>query len=296
MTEKKAILCPNCNKLISSYVDKCPHCGLSAPSSKAKIYNALGANQRNFTKIIITVNVILFIASYLLPVVLQLNVPAFRMNSGLLGLPLPSPSGLSLDLLGWADIRYLVRGDWWILITAMFLHGGILHILFNMLWVRDLAPQTEILFSPHKMVIIYILSGIGGNLLALFTPVFAQAFFSISMNNYPVIGASGAVFGLMGGILAFGRKRGGFWGRQVVRQIGMWAVILIAMGFLFPGISNAGHIGGFLTGYLVGQLLPLKSSPSANKVYMALGTGLIVICGYSFVKMILRLIVVVNSQ
>ena len=250
----------------------------------------IGANQRNFTRIIITVNVVYFIISFLLPLFLPFKIPMFQRDFGIL----PSPSSQALGILGWAEIGALMKGDWWVLITAMFLHGGILHILFNMLWVRDLAPQTEILFSPHKMIIIYVLSGIGGNLLALFTPIFARGMFMIPMDNYPVIGASGAVFGLMGAILAFGRKRGGLWGRQVVRQIGMWAVILIAMGFLFPGISNAGHIGGFITGFLVGQLLPIKSTPSANKISIFIGTGLLVICGYSFVKMILRLAYILN--
>lgn len=291
MSNNKAILCPECRKLISSYLEECPHCGMKSPAKKDFFYRLIGANKRNFTKILITVNVVYFVFSYLLPLILPVNIPMFQRSF----LSLPAPSNPSLSLLGWAEIGAFNAGYWWVLITGMFLHGGILHILFNMLWVRDLAPQTELLFSPHKMIIIYILSGVGGNLAALYTPVFAREVLSIAMSNHPVIGASGAVFGLMGAIIAFGRKRGGFWGRQIVRQLGMWAVILIAMGFLFPGISNAGHIGGFVSGFIVGQLLPLRSSPAGNKVYIFLGTGLIIICGFAFFQMIVRMIAILNS-
>lgn len=249
------------------------------------MYRLLGVG-RSFTRTIITINIVFFVASFLLPLFIPLKIPIFQRSFGIL----PSPSSQALGILGWAEIRVFMSGDWWVLITAMFLHGGILHILFNMLWVRDLAPQTETLFSPHKMVIIYVLSGIGGNLAALFTPVIARSFLQISMGNYPVVGASGAVFGLIGAIIAFGRKRGGFWGRQVVRQLGMWAAIMIAMGFIFPGISNAGHIGGFISGFLVGQLMPLRNTPANNRLCVLIGTGLIILCGYAFFQMLMRLV------
>jgi membrane associated rhomboid family serine protease len=290
MNQNTAILCPNCKKLISGYTTECPHCGLKNPVRKQTVYRLLGSGKRSFTKTIIIINVIFFIASFLIPLFIPLNVPLFQRSFGIL----PSPSSQALGILGWAEIGIFLRGDWWVLITAMFLHGGILHILFNMLWVKDLAPQTETLFSPHKMVIIYVLAGIGGNLAALYTPVIAQSFLSISMENYPVVGASGAVFGLIGAIIAFGRKRGGFWGRQVVRQLGMWAAIMIAMGFIFPGISNAGHIGGFITGFLVGQLMPLRNTPSNNRIFVFIGTGLIVLCGYAFFQMIMRLVYIMG--
>ncbi len=291
MTQRTSILCPDCNKLISSYIDECPHCGLKSPGQKSKIYKLFGANQRSFVKIIITVNVIFFAASFLVPLFFPFGGPLAERSLGFL----PAPRSQSLALLGWADLRMLERGDWWVLITAMFLHGGILHIMFNMLWVRDLGPQTEVLFSPHKMLIIYVLSGIGGNVAAVYTPVVANSLMSLSLGNYPVVGASGAVFGLIGAIIAFGKKRGGFWGRQIVRQLGMWAAILIAMGFIFPGISNAGHIGGFVSGYIIGRLIPLQSAPSTNKIYVVLGTCILFLCGYSFFQMILRLIYV-HSQ
>lgn len=291
MNERQSILCPNCRKLISGYLSECPHCGLKSPSQKQKFYRFIGMNRQSFVKAIIIINVAYFVISYLLPFVLPASIPSGRGAGGLL----PSPGSTALNLLGWAEIGAVQRGNWWVLITATFLHGGILHILFNMLWVRDLGPQTEILFSPHKMLIIYIFSGVGGNIAAIYTPVFAREFLRISMMDYPVIGASGAVFGLMGAIIAFGRKRGGFWGRQLVRQLGMWAAILMFMGFIFPGISNAGHIGGFISGFVIGQLMPLRNKASSNGFFVVLGAGTIVLCGYAFFRMFIRLVSILAS-
>ena len=281
-----SILCPNCQKLISDYVEVCPHCNLKNPAKKQRALRLIGGAHKSFVKTIITLNVILFIASYLLPLFIRGDFPSGR---GMFGL-LPSPSWKSLYLLGWADIRLLSSGYWWVLITATFLHGGVLHVLFNMLWVRDLAPQTEILFSPYKMLIVYILSGVCGNLVAVFTPLLGQFIPMIDTRFVPVIGASGAVFGLMGAIVAFGRKRGGVFGRQLVRQLGMWAVILIGMGFVFPGVSNAAHIGGFISGFLIGLLLPLNDTALSRGVFSILGTGLIGVCLLSFVLMVSRII------
>ncbi len=291
MSNNQSILCPECRKLISHYVDKCPHCGLENPARKKQFMRLIGGNRKSFVKAIITINVVFFVISYLLPIFIPSGAP---MGRGMLGIP--SPSNIALNLLGWADIRMVLNGEWWVLITAVFLHGGILHIVFNMMWVRDLAPQTEMLFSPHKMIIIYILSGIGGNLIAISTPVIAHLLFSAQMPMAPVIGASGAVFGLMGGIIAFGKKRGGFFGRQVVRQLGMWALILIVMGFLIPGVSNSAHIGGFITGFLIGHLIPLQDSSFTNKLYVLLGNAIILVCAYSFLRMVMRMVSIIGNM
>ncbi len=289
--EKKAVLCPECRKLISGYVDKCPHCGLKNPVGKGKFLNLIGGNSHSFTKAIIIINVVIFAITMLVSILFSSTSP---MGKDMLGL-LPSPSILSFEILGWARIGRIRTGEWWTLISAMFLHGGLIHILFNMLWVRDLAPVTEKLFSPHKMLIIYILSGIVGNLVAVYTPLVANTLIGTQMNSHPVVGASGAVFGLMGAIIAFGKKRGGFFGRELVRQLGMWAAILIFMGFVIPRVSNAAHIGGFVSGFLIGLVLPTRDKSFSNLFYIILGTGIILLCGYSFVRMLNRLIAIISQ-
>lgn len=285
MSEKKAIICPGCGKLVSNYLDSCPYCGLKQPGKQQRILSTLGFNVRSFVKPIIFINVALFIISFIIPLFISTPVPSGRDLMGLL----PSPSYVSLNLLGWADIRLIFSGNWWVLVTAMFLHGGVLHILFNMMWVRDLGPQTEYLFGPHKMLTIFILSGIAGNLVAVFTPLLANSLLGTRLDMIPVIGASGAVFGLMGAIIAFGKKRGGIFGRHLVRQMGMWALILIVMGFLMPGISNAAHIGGFIGGFLLGLILSPGQSNTNRSVSLWIALFIAGLCGFSFLMMVFRI-------
>ncbi|MBU2648192.1 rhomboid family intramembrane serine protease [bacterium] len=284
MNETKAIICPACGKLVSSYQEICPHCGLTHPGRKQRLLGTFGFNIRSFVKPIIVVNVIFFILSYALPFFIPTRIPMGRDFLGLI----PAPSYVALNLLGWADIRLILAGNWWVLVTAVFLHGGVLHILFNMLWVRDLGPQTEYLFGPHKMFIIFILSGIAGNLVAVFTPFFSNTYLGTQSALLPVIGASGAVFGLMGAIIAFGKKRGGLFGRQLVRQMGMWALILIVMGFLLPGVSNAAHIGGFIAGFVIGQILSFKHKTVGGSTAFWMALGVMGLCGISFLMMAYR--------
>ena len=293
MTQRSSILCPDCNKLISNYIDECPHCGLKSPGQKSKIYKLFGANQRSFVKIIITVNVIFFVASFLVPMFLPFRVDPITRSFGFL----PAPSQIGVGVLGAASTKNMILGNWWTLITAMFLHGGIIHIAFNMLWVRDLGPMAEKFFSPHKMILIYLLSGIGGNYLAVNLPYIAQSLpgilvrmLQIPTENSAVIGASGAVFGLMGAIIAFGRKSGGFWGKQIAKQLGTWALLMIILGFIIPRVSNAGHIGGFVTGYAVGWLLPVNRPKSNNWIYIILGNTGVLLCMYAFYRSVDRIV------
>lgn len=285
MTENRAIICPACGKLISNYLEECPYCELKNPARKHNLMRFLGGGQKNYVKIIITINVVIYISLFILPFFIPGRIPAGRDILGLL----PAPSSAVLNLLGWAEIRSILSGNWWVLITAMFLHGGILHILFNMLWVRDLGPQTSMFFGSHNMLTIYILSGVGGNLVAVFTPLIFNMLLATRMPFHPVIGASGAVFGLMGAIMAYGRKRGGIFGRQLVRQLGLWAAILIIMGFIFPGISNAAHIGGFITGFLIGQIIPIQPKLTSKGFSMLVSILVSGMCLLAFLMMLIRL-------
>ncbi|MCP4298498.1 MAG: rhomboid family intramembrane serine protease, partial [Proteobacteria bacterium] len=251
----------------------------------------LNTGNISFVKPIITINVVFFVLSYLVPVIIPGGYPSGR---GILGF-LPAPGSMSLNLLGWADPKAIFNGNWWQLVTGMFLHGGVLHILFNMMWVKDLGPQTEAFFSPYKMLLIYIISGIAGNLLAVSLPFIVRSLFDYPMRIAPVIGASGAVFGLMGSMIAYGRKRGGPFGQQIASQFSKWALVIIILGFLMPGISNAAHVGGLLAGILIGSSIPLRDSKKQKGIFQGLALGAVAVCMLSFLMMILRFLVVLNQ-
>jgi len=156
-----------------------------------------------------------------------------------------SPTGRALEALGMTGSVAWLEGRWWTLLTAIYLHGGVLHILFNVLWIRQLGPEVEKLYGPARLVVIFTVSGAAGFVV------------SNSIGVPFTIGASGAIFGLLGAIVAFGRKRGGVFGQMVLRQYGQWALVLFVLGFFMPGVNNWAHAGGFAGGFASGLLLSL---------------------------------------
>ena len=130
----------------------------------------------------------------------------------------------------------VTNGQWWLLITAGFLHGSIIHLLFNVyiLWV--LGSQLESIVGKAKFIIIYFGSLLGGSLASyLFSP----------FGSYS-IGASGAIFGLMGAMLVVGRKR-----NLDISQITTLVVINVVIGFVLSGIDWRAHLGGLAAGAFI---------------------------------------------
>ncbi len=257
MTEekKRAILCPNCGKLISTSETICPHCGLSKPTSKWK-NNPLTkgmADEKTLLWSIISIN----IGIYMLSLLLYPRAMGVAMNP----LTMFSPSTQSLLLLG-ATGTYPVDqfGRWWSLVSANFLHGSILHILFNMLALRQLGPLVIREFGSYRMLIIYLVGGTAG------------FFVSYVAGVTVTIGASAAVCSLIGAALFYGKSRGGVYGQVIFRQVGGWVIGLFIFGLLIPGINNWGHGGGLIAGALLGMVLGYheKTMENSNHKLIAL--------------------------
>ena len=204
---------------------------------------------------------------------------AFEFNlsaplTGLLGFA--SPSSESLYLLGMTGSVAWLCGHWWTILTANFLHGSLLHIFFNLSWLRTLGTLCLQLFGPIRLINIYILTGAGGFL------------FSNLYKNHPTIGASCALFGLMGVLISYGRRRGGTFGDALSKQVWTWAIVGFLISFAIPMVNNAGHAGGFVTGLLMGRLLPVhgqRSNRSEQLIALALVIGTIAGFGLSMWKM-----------
>ena len=236
--QRQSILCPNCRKLISSSEAKCPYCGTARPGSWYK-NNAWTRGFRDpgqFVKYIIAVNV----GMYIISILFNPKGAGLSMNP----LTFLSPSNDSLFLLGATGTMPIDRYHrLWTLISAGFLHGGILHIFFNMAALRQLAVVTNREFGVYRMFAIYTLSGVIGFWVSYLAGV---AF---------TIGASASVCGLVGAILYYGKSRGGVYGKNLYRQVAGWVVFIFAFGLLVPGINNWGHGGGILAGIALGYLL-----------------------------------------
>jgi len=159
-------------------------------------------------------------------------------------------------------------------VTAIFLHGNLLHILFNSYALYYLGRITEFVFAPGRFLLIYFASGVMGNVLThfLYPNVFS-------------IGASGSVFGLVGILFAIGLRKDhpryltSVTGTALLPMI----VINLVFGFTVPGINNAAHLGGLATGFLLGMLLkpyPLRSIQQIRfwKIVQWVIIGIVVFC------------------
>jgi len=237
-SHKTSQLCPNCRRLISRDEPRCPYCGIKSPGSWWK-NNAL-LHPLQTPELFLTWLSGLNIALFVLSIILNPGGTSMGMNPfGFL-----SPDNRSLLLLGATGtmpIEALHR--WWSLVSASYLHGSLLHLIFNLIALRQIGPLVIQEYGLARMFSIYTLGGIGGFLLSYLAGV-------------PfTIGASAAVCALIGAALYYGKSRGGSYGQQVYQQIGGWAMSIFVFGLLVPGINNWAHGGGMAAGALCGLLL-----------------------------------------
>ena len=157
-------------------------------------------------------------------------------------------------LLFGANLDVLTKGgDYYRLVTSMFLHIGIWHLFVNMYSLYVLGKEVENTLGRRKYLIIYLLSGIAGSILSL-------AF----NHNIICAGASGAIFGIMGAILYFGYYYRAYLGSTIINSILPVIILNLIIGFLDTGIDNAAHIGGLVGGILLTMTLGIPDK--SNKV------------------------------
>jgi len=144
------------------------------------------------------------------------------------------------------------RGELWRLITSMFLHGGWLHWLANSWALYQLGTLYEVLFGSKRFTLIYFATGIVAGLA------------SSMYNHGPAVGASGAIFGILGAFIFSIRRsplyRNQPWTRNLIAQLVFWIVVNIAIGYSLPFIDNVAHIGGLVSGLIMG-LIPHRIPP-----------------------------------
>ena len=160
-----------------------------------------------------------------------------------------APSQYALRLFGMSGaVPVFEDGWWWTLLSATWLHGSLLHILFNMMWVRDLAPATADVIGASRTVIIYTVAGVCGFLLSSATGYFLGGLPIPLLHGAAfTMGASASIFGLLGALVHYGRTSGSsFIHGQAMR----YAVILFIFGLIMPGVDNYAHAGGFAGGYI----------------------------------------------
>lgn len=235
-TRKNSTLCPYCGKLVSRDDPRCPYCGAAHPGARWKSIGRLGGAH---------------LESRIIPTLIYVNIGIYLLSlflySGSLNLMNPlmalSPSSRSLFLLGASGTIPIDRmGNWWSLVSASYLHGSLIHIVFNMIALKQLGSLTIQAYGAHRMIIIYTLTGIVGYAASYLAGVRFT------------IGASAAVCGLIGAVLYYGKSRGGLFGEALFKQVSGWLIGLFIIG-LMPNINNWGHGAGILSGIALGFFL-----------------------------------------
>jgi rhomboid protease GluP len=248
-----SVLCTSCGVLVGVNDATCYNCGRHNPGlwGWAPAVRSLG-NDLGFTPFIIGACSAIYVLSW------ALSGRPIGMSGGLFGLMSPSP--LVLEYLGESGAIPVFRdGQWLTLLTAGWLHGSLLHVLFNMIGVWQLLPSIAELYGAGRTVIIYTLAGIAGFLLS--SALKAYVPWLPYLGSYYTVGASASIFGLIGAAAYYGRRTGS---RVASNQAWSYALSAGVYSFLLGGaggamIDNAAHIGGFAGGYFAGRLLdPLK--------------------------------------
>jgi len=188
----------------------------------------------------------LIVVMYLASVIVDGSSQGFSFTSQI--------SGEALVQLGALYSPFIrEQGEWWRLITVMFLHANLLHIGLNGFNLYVLGKQLEALFGPLRYTAIYFLGGLTGSILS----------FGLHSGNFLAVGASGAIFGLLGAMIGYflrQRNQFGQFGRRYLQSLLTTAGLNFALLLLIPGVDNIAHFGGLIGGLVVGYL----SSPLYN--------------------------------
>jgi rhomboid protease GluP len=165
-----------------------------------------------------------------------------------------SPAEHALFLLGASGaVPIFGYGHWWSIFSAGWLHGGLVHIVMNLLWVRQLAPVVADVYGPGRSIVIYVVSSAVG-----FSLSSGAYFFPLGRLRGAelTVGASAPIFGLLGALVCYGRMGGS---SMISSQAKSYAIMLFIFGLVIPGIDNFAHAGGFIGGYLMARLMnPFK--------------------------------------
>ncbi len=250
-----SVICTSCGVLVGVKDDTCYNCGRRNPGlwGYGPALRRLG-HDLGFVPIVMGGTITLYAIALLLS---GTNIQGFL-----------SPSTEILFLLGASGAVPVFTFDrWWTVLTAGWLHAGVLHIVFNVMWIRQLAPAVADLYGAGRMVIIYTASGVAGftassvaGLYLAGIPVIGGALFSV--------GASAPIFGLLGALVHYGRRTGHSHAGQAGLQ---YALFLGIFGLIFPGVDNWAHAGGFAGGYLASLVLDPLTKERIDHLALALG-------------------------
>lgn len=266
-------MCPNCRAFITTADRVCPYCDMElGPTYRQRTADIAGFIPRDrFTTV-----VILLINSGLYAAMLVYSLSVAGAESAV------DFPGRTLVVFGAKHPFLIAQGQWWRYVTAGFLHGGLLHFAMNSWVLFDLGREVESFFGTARYLTIYFISSVAGFVLSnWWSPAIS-------------IGASAAIFGLIGAMIGLGMRSKTSMGGMIRSHYGRWAVYGLLMSFLpFFAIDLAAHVGGLVAGITVGYLAgePKLSESLVNKVwkFAAICCVVITVCSFALVFLPLAL-------
>jgi membrane associated rhomboid family serine protease len=255
---KKLVMCQACRALVPASEKTCPMCGRESVPARAWLHASTGGHF--ISVVILTINILLFVVMAMLEMRNGAGAEAFMQSA-------------SSSVLAGVGALYpgaLANGEWWRLVTWNFLHIGLIHLLFNSIALYQIGPQVEEVFGPAKFIFIYLATGIAAGIASL---VIHPSF---------TAGASGALFGLIGLMAAYGYRLGGVFGKALMRGMLIWAAFGFMVGMM-PGINNVAHGGGFVAGAALAFVIPAETrSHNAGRIWNAVMIGCVLVVAASF--------------
>jgi rhomboid protease GluP len=260
-------LCPNCGSLVGINATRCHNCGTNLRFSMAAVNRSLSgvfSGPAPVTTALLVANLLMFGVEWM--------AAAAQGQGGLSILGgMGGEAAYRLGLSSPYGIYY--RREWYRLITAMFLHGGLIHIGFNMMSLMQLGPALEELYGSSRYFFLYIFTGAFGFLVSSFLGTTS-------------LGASGGLLGLVGAMLAITSKRGGAYMRELRSRLISSVVFLFVLGFMGMGIDNKAHLAGLASGFVLGKIFADRQPMNVREkqVANALGwiAGIAVIASFAF--------------
>jgi rhomboid protease GluP len=255
-----SVVCPSCGSLVGVRDDKCYTCGRSNPGlwGFGPMLRQIGADF-GFAQIVVGTCVTLWV------ITLLMSGAAVRVGSNVLSALSPSTDVLFLFGASGA-LPVFAAGRWWTVLSAGWLHAGLLHVAMNMYWLWQMGPAISELFGPARTVIIYTVGGVTGFALSSFAGAFLPNLPLLGTAPYTV-GASAPLFGLIGALYHYGRTSSS----AVKQQATFIMVQALIFGLLIPRIDNYAHLGGFVGGYFTSAFLNPLTRERGDHVIIAAG-------------------------
>lgn len=240
--EPRPRVCPSCGALVGAYEKKCHQCGAGVTGlsfgQMKKWTTRLLPEHSPVSFLVLGFNVLLFAAAW---IATMQESPGFspasltgQLNAGV------------LQRMGAMLGPAIASGQFWRLVTAIFLHANLIHIGFNSLVLLDFGPAVEELYGSARFFFLYVVTGAFGFVVSFLW----HAGFVFS------VGASGALLGLAGVMIGYTTRYPSSAGRMIRGQLLRWLVYLVIFSFLMPSIDNAAHAGGLMAGIALAYVVP----------------------------------------